>query len=638
MKAGDTLPGQPRYPLLILLALLAGCVGYRPYLGPDLTVVAPGVADRVEQIREQRLTSLVSVLEVGPEELDRYVEERLARSYPGDSLEREARSLVRIGLYGEDSLDLRARTGDLLRRHLIGFHDPRRDRLGLVTRALARTHIELGLARELVLAHELTHALQDHRRDLYDLLAETAAAGSDRHLATLAVLEGEAQAVMYGYILAGSHKRLEAVTAPLGEVIRGDLDPVAGRLPHGGGEVASRTFTFPYRDGATFIQAVHRAGGWAAVDRLLAGDPVRSTEQILHPEKYTDTPDLPQELQLPPDLDLTGSGWAPYHLDRLGEFGIRGLLERYLDRREALPAAIGWDGDLLQVYQGPGRALAYVWLTTWDRDEDAREFFEAVQQVVPLRLAGATPREHLPGGAGTQIAAWSTASGPTWCDRHGRDVVLIEGFPPAVTDQLVARTRVVPRTPGQGSPGASDAATTASAQRQALTRLDARPSAEPAEVSGDTLRDGRFGFSIRRPPGRRWHFIESQPASTRRARLQRLHPRDQDRLLPHRFLNVDVLPQPLPLDLAQIAHQTERQLAYTLGSFRLISSSRVELDGQPAVELSYRGTLAQQALRFHLVTFLRNEHQYLITAGSPVDVYDEDHGDFMATLASIRLD
>ena len=46
------------------------------------------------------------------------------------------------------------------------------------------------------------------------------------------------------------------------------------------------TLTFPYTSGLTYVQAAQAAGGWPAVDAFFKTMP-ESTEQILHPDKYT---------------------------------------------------------------------------------------------------------------------------------------------------------------------------------------------------------------------------------------------------------------------------------------------------------------------------------------------------------------
>ena len=60
------------------------------------------------------------------------------------------------------------------------------------------------------------------------------------------------------------------------------------------------TLTFPYTTGLTYVQAAQTAGGWPAVDAFFKTMP-ESTEQILHPDKYT-AHETPVKVELPADL------------------------------------------------------------------------------------------------------------------------------------------------------------------------------------------------------------------------------------------------------------------------------------------------------------------------------------------------
>jgi hypothetical protein len=109
-------------------------------------------------------------------------------------------------------------------------------------------------------------------------------------------------------------------------------------------------------------------------------------------------------------------------------------------------------------------------------------------------------------------------------------------------------------------------------------------------------------------------------------------------LLANRSLSVEVVPLPLPLDLEQIAYQTERQLAFTIGGFRKLSSASLEISGKPAVELQYRGTLGGAAMRFRQIDLLSGGNLFVLTAASPVETYEDDHEDYEKILQSFRLE
>jgi hypothetical protein len=118
----------------------------------------------------------------------------------------------------------------------------------------------------------------------------------------------------------------------------------------------------PYLAGRDFIRALHGQGGWPAV-RKAWDDPPRSTEQVLHPEKYM-AREEPRRV----------SGRSAPAGGRLIQEGVLGeALTRTLLGEGSDAAAAGWGGDLYQVWDVGGRTLV-VWRTEWDNAADGREF------------------------------------------------------------------------------------------------------------------------------------------------------------------------------------------------------------------------------------------------------------------------
>ena len=125
---------------------------------------------------------------------------------------------------------------------------------------------------------------------------------------------------------------------------------------------------------------MHRAapGARRGADAVFA-EPPASTEQWLHPTKRGR--DHPTAIVLP--MEGPADGWRKVGQDTLGELGIR----NWLLLREALPrarrAACGWDGDMVAIYEHPTKGAFAVWVTVWDRDDDAQRFHYAASEVSP---------------------------------------------------------------------------------------------------------------------------------------------------------------------------------------------------------------------------------------------------------------
>jgi hypothetical protein len=306
---------------------------------------------------------------------------------PPETLRPAETSLKAFGFIPE-SLDLVTFFPELLTSQVAGYYDPERHYLALVQRegqALAEDSSEDASQRmdEAVLVHELTHALQDQYFHL-----ETFTSGApldDADLAKVAVVEGDATLTMLDFFVQGSLENLpglgDSMAALLGDP-RQMMDSAPG-MP-GTAELAAApawfqdTLLFSYFQGFQFCLSTRRSGGQALLDKAFSTDPPRSTEQILHPEKWHTKRDDPVVISWP-DLAKALPGWNRASEGQLGELSIRTLLRGALrDEKKVTEAAAGWGGDRFAVYQKDGRRLL-VWITEWDTGGDARQFQAAAR-------------------------------------------------------------------------------------------------------------------------------------------------------------------------------------------------------------------------------------------------------------------
>src|SRR5262249_19226591 len=133
-------------------------------------------------------------------------------------------------------------------------------------------------ANQLVLAHELRHALQDQYMSIHALIPDSVSDFDDRRMALLGLLEGDATFVMQRFL----QKRL-----PVGDEL--PIDAAGMTLPPvempGIPAVLRDELVLPYTVGLEFVRQLYGRGGWPAVKEAL-GRPPESTEQVLHAEKY----------------------------------------------------------------------------------------------------------------------------------------------------------------------------------------------------------------------------------------------------------------------------------------------------------------------------------------------------------------
>jgi len=207
---------------------------------------------------------------------------------------------------------------------VVGFYQPGRDTL--VVRAAGAT----PFARA-VLAHELTHALQDQHFDLPAVMRR--GTDADAAAAVAALYEGDAVRVEEAYVASMS-------AADQRDYSRA----VAGyRLaPDPEERVLGAFVGFPYAYGPGLVRALLAAGGQRRLDAAFA-DPPRSTEQVVDPRRYLragrDRPRAVPHPRPPAGARVVDSGV-------LGAYGLAVVLAaRVPDVATRSRAALGWGGD-----------------------------------------------------------------------------------------------------------------------------------------------------------------------------------------------------------------------------------------------------------------------------------------------------
>jgi hypothetical protein len=281
-----------------------------------------------------------------------------------------------------------------------------------------------------VIAHELTHALADQNYDL-SKMQKAVHNDDDQTLALSSLIEGEATLAMIG---AGMDDwdGSKVSTFPAK-----DLDRVFSLMmpfmPMAGGAglreappILSESLIFPYLRGMVFCARLANDGGWKALNEAYENPP-QSTEQIIHPEKYRAQPDPPTLVDLG-KLE-PGEGWAEIGRNVVGEMQMGVLFRRHGGK----PIAAGWDGDRFAVFEGAGGKLGLVWLSTWDTEDDARDFARQYTRFQTTKMGeGVTSPEAFPD------AIRRPSSGIMYAvERRGRDVAVIEGFATEATERLI---------------------------------------------------------------------------------------------------------------------------------------------------------------------------------------------------------
>jgi hypothetical protein len=342
-----------------------------------------------EQYRGLRAKQSVPCGSIDRELLKKKMLEAMQDELPAEKMAALEAGLKAFGLIPQE-MALGKYFPDLLTSQVGGFYDPKRKYLVIVKGAdgllgkEARKQYGEDLAdrmEQTVIVHELTHAIQDQTFDLEKFAKSEPL--SDEGAARTALLEGDATLTMYDFF---SGMRLEDM--PMAEQMMNQLfkDPkqllaMSPDMP-GSKEMADApawfrdNLLFSYMQGFTFVMNVRKVGGQKLLDYAYTTDPPRSTEQILHPEKWHTKRDDPVAIEFP-DLAKELPGYKKVSEGQLGEQTIKILLrEKLKDDDKAATAAAGWGGDRFAVYQ-KDKNTVLAWITEWDSTQDSQEFKDA---------------------------------------------------------------------------------------------------------------------------------------------------------------------------------------------------------------------------------------------------------------------
>jgi hypothetical protein len=386
------------------------------------------IAAEVEEIRELGPATGVEYRFVTRDELSEFLMEEADEEYPPEEALVDQEIYVLLDRLGEGR-DLRTIILDVMEEQVIGFYDDDTKQLNVVSESN-----DLSALDRVTFAHEYTHALQDYHFGL-DTLPLEDGNNSDATMAALCLIEGDAVMSQTYYMLGSlTADELMAVLQEAEQSESGQFDSAPRFM--------QVDLLFPYgreydedelEGGLSFVAALYNENEWEAVNQAYA-DPPRSTEQILHPEKYLGERDDPVEVTLPDLAGVLGGKWVHYDADVLGELYVRTYLETYVALGMAKEAAEGWDGDRFVYLKNDAEDKLLVWRSTWDTAEDAGEFFEAYSAFVYDKYDGQW--ESL-SEMGTS-RQWTMADSNVYLGQDGADILVVIAPDGAVTDKVLA--------------------------------------------------------------------------------------------------------------------------------------------------------------------------------------------------------
>jgi hypothetical protein len=376
---------------LLAFALSLGACAYSVVSGDHINAdQADKVEAGIQEMRELKFKRPVPMVVKTRSEAEQMMAADLSRDYTDEQFEVDGIAGALVGLYPV-GINLKAESLKLLRNQVAGFYDPHGKEMVLVEGAdsagfyegTLQFLVQRDIIGEMLLAHELTHALQDQNFGLEGML-DKYKNDDDRELALKSVAEGDATIAGYAYVMG----RMDtAVADSLVEHLK-DLPQMfaaeAGDAPEG----LAAPLVFQYAEGVRFVAEAYKRGGWAAVDKLYKNPP-QSSHQIIHPAYYFDRPAPPVKIELGGYQKIM-AGWTRADQDTYGELLLRVILERNLGRHATDTAvAAQWAGDQMIILR-EGRSVSVFWMIAFDDPYNASHFAVVYETILDRLLGDAT--------------------------------------------------------------------------------------------------------------------------------------------------------------------------------------------------------------------------------------------------------
>lgn len=384
------------------------------------------MAREVAHVRGLKLRHKIPNEVVDRAELRARLEKQAADHKTAAQTAAEGEALARWGLI-PPGLDYTKLMVDVLTDQIAGYYDPDTKKL-----TISATAGDDEAWAELVLAHELDHGLQDQAFDLrkFEDLPDTE---GDAEMARHALVEGDGIVLMLEVMLARQHRPPPWSNPEAARTIEQAMSaPTDDALDHAP-LVVRESLMFPYRAGFAFVAALRRRHPWSAIDAAFRRPP-RSTEQILHVDKYlADEKPVPVTGAVPASLP----GYAIVHSTVWGELEMQLFLRAHGVADEvAGEAAAGWGGDRVLLLARPGdadpRHAIGLARFEWDSEADAIEAEQAATRALDDALVGASVTD---GGRTRWLATDGTQA---WVERRGSSLVMAIGVPSWAAEAVAA--------------------------------------------------------------------------------------------------------------------------------------------------------------------------------------------------------
>jgi hypothetical protein len=393
---------------------------------------------------------------VSKADVEKYATGRLAKEEFTQRFAQEELSMKKLGFLPRD-FNLKEFLVKSTGQEVAGYYDEETKTISLVSWVPPDR-------QEPILAHELTHALQDQNYDLAKWMkAGTKAAGGDSQggatddnaLARKAVVEGQAMVVYVDYLLKPVGRSLEDTPGLIYQMEEPAVKAVIdSQLMHDAPMIMREMGTFAYQEGLIFEgELLHKGGKKMAFAGVFARPP-RNSHEVLQPGTYIQGEKLPL-VRIPDTREVLSNQYDVYDSGGIGELDVRALLKQYGERRIADDVSSAWQGGAYVTYRRKDKVvaevssgtgdLALLYISRWKTPQAAERFARFYADAVSQRYRSAAVQS-VQACTGTRcpvsIAQIATEEGPVivehWDDNS---VIVSEGFDTATAAKLRAAVR-----------------------------------------------------------------------------------------------------------------------------------------------------------------------------------------------------
>ncbi len=389
---------------------------------------------------------------VSRDEVASYVVKNMSEDEDAKRLRRSELVLKKFGLLPRD-FDLGKFLVVLLKEQVAGYYDPKTKTVNLLD--------WLGAEQQKpVLAHELTHALQDQSFNLEkymkpgdtDLdkkkeITPQDIANDEIGTARQAVVEGQAMVVLVDYMLAPMGQSLKDSPQVVEALKQGMLVGTADAVQFQNAPIYMKeALTFPYRYGIDFVAEMLTKSGKDKAFTSLFQDPPRTTRQIMEPKTYLSG----EHLEPMPLIDFRQvfKNYDRFDVGAIGEFDVAVLIDQYAGTETSHEMYPHWRGGYYYSARpkgDPSAPLALLYVSRWSNAEKASEFAAIYARAIAKRYphvhdVAENGKDPDPSTANLKQLAgkhsWLTEDGTVFIEAKGDTVLISESIDQPTTELL----------------------------------------------------------------------------------------------------------------------------------------------------------------------------------------------------------